>query len=180
MPTEVWRPVIGYEGLYEVSNLGKVRSFDRMCPGPAGTSERHNGRLLKSSKRIRGGCLEVQLMREGIRKHRTVHSLVAEAFLGPRPVGDDVMHTDGNRQNNCLENLRYGTRKENLNQTYDYGGKQGPGKLTKADALDIMRRLRKGEHPIDLAKEYGVNSAAVYHIRNGTTFKWLREEESYA
>jgi hypothetical protein len=86
------------------------------------------------------------------------------------------MHLDGDRQNNALENLRYGTRKENLNQTYEYGGRQANGKLTKEDALDIKRRLKNGEHPLDLAKEFGVHSAAIYHIRNGTTFKWLTEE----
>jgi len=176
MPEEVWRPVPGYEGLYEVSNHGRVRSLDRISRGPGGTTERHMGRLLALSKRIRGGYLEVNLMNDTRRKHRTVHSLVAEAFIGPRPAGMDVMHLDGNRENNRLENIRYGTRKANLNQTYEYGGRQGPGKLTKENALDIINRLERGEHPIDLAKEYGVNNAAVYHIKNGTTFKWLREE----
>ena len=123
-----------------------------------------------------GRYLAVSIHDGAAKKTRTVHSLVAEAFLGSRPPRMDVMHLDGNRQNNVVANLRYGTRKENLNQTYEYGGKQASGKLSKEDALDIKRRLRRGERPIDLAKEYGVNSAAVYHIRNGTTFKWLQGE----
>lgn len=176
MPPEIWRSVPGYEGLYEVSNCGRVRSPDRVCKGPAGTVEMHPGRLLAVSKRLRGGYLEVSLMAGGQRKHRTVHSLVAEAFIGERPQGADVMHLDGDRENNHLENLRYGTRQQNLNQTYEYGGRQGPGKLTKTDALTILQRLRDGERPVALAKEYGVDSAAIYHLRNGTTFKWLREE----
>ena len=175
---ETWKPVPGYEGLYEVSDQGRVRSLDRHCPGRDGRSELHRGRLLTPWAQKRGRYLTVSIRGGGANRKRTVHSLVAEAFFGPRPPGMDVMHLDGNRQNNAAANLRYGTRKENLNQTYEYGGKQANGKLSKEDALDIKRRLRRGDSPTDLAKEYGVNSAAVYHIRNGTTFKWLQEEVS--
>lgn len=129
MPDEIWRPVVGFEGLYEVSSLGNVRSIDRQCLGRDGRSE-----------------------------------------------GFDVMHLDGDRTNNRVENLRYGARAENLHQTYDYGGTSGRGKLTKTEAIEVIRRLEQGEHPIPLAKEFGLNSAAMYHIKNGTTFAWLREE----
>lgn len=173
---EVWKPLPGYEGSYEVSDQGRVRSMDRFCLGRDGRNELHKGKVLKPWAQKRGRYLAVSIRDGATSKKRTVHSLVAEAFLGPRPAGMDVMHLDGNRANNTLENLKYGTRKENLNQTYEYGGRQASGKLTKEDALDIKRRLRAGEHPIDLAKEFGVNHAAVYHIRNGTTFAWLREE----
>jgi hypothetical protein len=86
------------------------------------------------------------------------------------------MHLDGNRTNNSADNLRYGTRAENLHQTYEYGGKACRGKLSKQEAVEVIRRLENGEHPIDLAKEFGVNNANMYHIKNGTTFAWLREE----
>jgi len=109
-----------------------------------------------------------------------VHSLVAEAFLGPRPAGYDIMHLNGDRKDNRAANLRYGTRKENLNQTYEYGGTQAAGKLTKQDALDVKRRIAAGESDRSIAERYGVHSAAINHIRNNKTFKWLKEETTNA
>lgn len=173
--SEVWKPVTGYEGLYEVSDLGRVRSLDRVVTGKDGRDERHNGKILRSQK-LYNGYLEVHVSKNGKRKHRTIHSLVAEAFLGPRPRGRDVMHVDGDRANNALENLRYGTRSENLRSTYAYGGKQANGKLSLEDVTDIRKRLTANEPVLSIAERYGVNSAAVYHIKNGTAFSWHREE----
>jgi hypothetical protein len=172
---EIWKPVPGYEGLYEASDQGRVRSLDRYCLGKDGRSEFHGGKILKPWGQKRGNYLAVTLRIGDSGKKRTVHRIIAETFLGSAP-GMDVMHLDGNRQNNTLENLKYGSRKENLNQTYQYGGKQARGKLSIEDVHGIRKRLRAGENPVDIAKEYMVNSAAIYHIRNGTTFKWLPEE----
>ena len=176
--SEIWKPVTGFEGLYEVSNLGNVRSLDRYCLGRDGRSELHRGRVLAKQLTWNGYCDVILSNRSaGIkRKHRPVHALVAEAFLGPRRAGCDVMHLDGDRTNNHAENLRYGPRAENLHQTYDYGGTAGPGKLKKHEALEVIQRLERGEHPCDLAREFGVNNAAIYHIKNGTAFTWLRKE----
>lgn len=178
MPNEIWKPVVGFEGLYEVSNLGNVRSLDRYCKGRDGRSELHRGCVL-TKQTTWNGYHDVSLSNRsaGIkRKHRPVHALVAEAFLGPRPEKHDILHLDGDRTNNRADNLRYGTRAENLHQTYEYGGSAGRGKLNKQEAIEIIRRLDRGEHPIALAKEFGVNNADMYHIRSGKTFAWLREE----
>jgi hypothetical protein len=101
---------------------------------------------------------------------------VAEAFLGPRPPKHDVLHIDGNRHNNCISNLRYGTRAENLHSTYAYGGKQGRGKLSLEDVRVIRLLLKQGRPVLDIAAEYEVDSAAIYHIRNGTSFAWFEKE----
>lgn len=172
---EEWRPIPGYEESYEVSNLGRIRSLDRYCLGKDGRSEFHAGKILTCGPGKYGYA--VVGLRDGEKKHtRTVHSIVAEVFLGPRPPRRDVMHLNGNRLDNRACNLRYGTRAENLHQTYEYGGRAANGKLTKEQAIEVRRRMDRGESPIDLAKEFGVNSAAMYHIRNRTTFKWLPEE----
>ena len=173
---EIWKPVPSYEGKYEVSDQGRVRSLDRQCVGKDNRSEFHPGKILNPSKVIRGGYLDVSLRDGEKRTHRTVHSLVAEVFIGERPHGYDVMHLNGDRTDNRVENLRYGTRKENLNQTYEYGGKQANGKLSIEDVQEIRRRIKTGERVATIADAYGVNSAAIYHIKNGTTFKWLPEE----
>jgi len=168
-----WKPVPGFEDFYEVSNTGDVRSLDRKCLGVDGRSEFHLGKVLHPWASKRGGYLCVTLSGK---QRRTVHSIVAEAFLGPRPEKSDVLHLDGNRVNNCASNLRYGTRKENLNQTYEYGGKQARGELSASDVQQIRFLLRSGVSPRVIAEQYEVNNAAIYHIRNGTTFKWLPGE----
>lgn len=172
---EEWRPVPGYEGLYEVSDLGRVRSLDRHCLGRGGRSEFHAGKILRCGPGKRGYA--VVGLRDGEKTHtRAVHTIVAAVFLGPRPAKHDIMHLNGDRLDNRVANLRYGTRAENLHQTYEYGGTAGPGKLTREQALDAMQRMDCGESPLTLALEYGVDSAAMYHIHNRTSFKWLREE----
>lgn len=105
---EKWLPVPGYEGIYEVSDLGRVRSLDRLDS---------LGRLrpgLELRPRVdRGGYL---LIHAGGKPRRTlrVHRLVLLAFVGPPPEGaDEALHGDGDPSNNALPNLRWGTRAEN-------------------------------------------------------------------
>ena len=175
MPAEEWKPVLGFESLYEVSSEGRVRSLSRMCQGRDGRSELHHGTILRPQV-LKNGYLEVSVCVGSKRRHRTVHSLVAEAFLGPRPKGADIRHKDGDRTNNTASNLEYGTRSQNLRDCYEYGGRKGNGKLFREDVLDIKRRIAAGDNCREIAKDYGVNSAAIYHIRNGTTFAYITEE----
>lgn len=173
MPDEIWKPIAGYEGSYEVSNFGRVRSLDRMLLGRDGREELHHGRLLKLQT-LWNGYLQVDLALPGQkRKHRPVHQLVAEAFLGPRPKKHDVMHIDGNRTNNRAENLCYGTRAHNLHQTYEYGKMK---KLTREDVLRVFARIENGESNSEIAKSFGVSPSAIYRIRVGKNFAWLRKE----
>lgn len=108
---EEWRPVKGFEGLYQVSSLGRMQSIPR---------EDYLGRPVKGWVKTPGvsgnGYPTVVLWRQGKGFTRTVHSLVAEAFLGPRPEGFDVAHKDGTRTNNEVGNLRYLSRKDNLKE----------------------------------------------------------------
>ena len=166
---EEWRPVRGYEGFYSVSSYGRVQSLDRFCLGRDGRSELHHGKILKPW-RGKNGYLYVSIKR----RHATVHRLVADAFIGPAPDKHDVMHINGNREDNRIENLQYGTRSENLRSTYDYGGRQANGKLNLLDVDVIRTRLAAGENPQTIAEDFKVNSAAIYHIQNGTTFSWYK------
>jgi len=102
---EEWRKIPGFKG-YEVSNRGRVRSYHlrgarRDKCGP------HPHLLSPSTKGIGYEC--VQLRRNGKSHVRTIHSLVALVFLGPRPSGKQCCHNDGNPSNNCIENIRYDT-----------------------------------------------------------------------
>lgn len=110
---EQWRPVVGYEGYYEVSDLGRVRSIDRVVQSVDGRSMRYSGVVL-AGKASKSGRVQVALARPG---HRTwtplVHRLVLDAFVGPCPDGHECCHYDDNPQNNRLENLRWDTKVAN-------------------------------------------------------------------
>lgn len=101
--TEEWRPVVGYEGNYEVSDWGRIRSIRR---------RRVKGGLKKTRLNNRG-YLVTGLYWMGRERTRHVHALVMEAFVGPRPAGIEVRHLDGDPTNAALTNLAYGTSAEN-------------------------------------------------------------------
>ena len=111
---EQWKPVNGYEGIYEVSSQGRVRSLDRTVTYSDGRARLFKSKVLSATLNQRGGYPAVSLWKQGKHQVRTVHSLVAEAFIGPRPEGMDVCHNDGDPTNNHVENLRYGTRSDNI------------------------------------------------------------------
>lgn len=110
--TEEWRPVVGHEGFYEVSNLGRVRAVP--MPGWRGCVY-HNGsyRILATTLGGRAKNYKRVNLRAGKRRHAYVHHLVAEAFLGPRPDGMIVLHRNDETLNNRADRLRYGDREEN-------------------------------------------------------------------
>ena len=97
--------MVGWEGLYEVSSLGRVRTLPR---------HGKPGRILKLQQAKRGGYPAVSMSRNSIGRTFKVHVLVAAAFLGPKPDGLEVLHADDDKNNNVATNLRYGTRSENL------------------------------------------------------------------
>jgi hypothetical protein len=112
----VWKPIKGYEGSYEVSNHGDVRSVDRINAYGRHQKER----ILKQS--LTKGYAKVGLYREGVLKWHLVHRLVAEAFLGECPFGCEVNHIDEDRLNNCAENLEYTTHADNVR--YGHGNRR--------------------------------------------------------
>ena len=112
---EIWKPVIGYEGLYEVSNLGRVRSVDRLVKYSNGQIHLHKGRILSPGLVHKLGYLQVALCNNGKIKHKMVYRLVAEAFL-PNPDNlPQVNHKDENPFNNCVDNLEWCTIEYNIN-----------------------------------------------------------------
>lgn len=120
---EVWKPVVGREGLYEVSDRGQVRSLDRYLRAACGGSRLHRGRTLKSRAVNRSSkYLRVSLGGADKPVYRSVHVLVLEAFVGPRPTPNhDACHGDGDPLNNRLENLRWATKSENQRDRVRHG-----------------------------------------------------------
>jgi hypothetical protein len=107
---EVWKDVVGYEGLYQVSNLGRVKALERLVKNNGSPQHKHE-KILKYGKT--GRYLMVSLCKEGKVKAFTVHRLVAIAFI-PNPKNKpNVDHIDTNCLNNCADNLRWVTQSEN-------------------------------------------------------------------
>lgn len=117
--TESWRPVVGWEGIYEVSDRGRVKSLERQVQVKPGLFRKNSERILKQGHAR--GYLRVVLSRNGETSPRSVHHLVLESFVGARPEGKVVRHLDGDKENNSLQNLRYGTPAENSQDTIRHG-----------------------------------------------------------
>ena len=111
---EEWRAVPGWEGYYEVSGLGRVRSMERTVPSARWGTHRVRSRILRPRVNVRQGYLMVALYKDRVRRDIAIHVLVAAAWHGPRPDGMDVCHANDIKTDNRPENLRYGTRSENL------------------------------------------------------------------
>lgn len=125
---ERWLPVVGWEDLYLVSSRGRMRSLHKQARAKDG--------ILAATVSATGYHM-VGLCRGGARSGRTVHSLVAEAFIGPRPDGSEVCHGDGDRTNNHVENLRYGTRSENTQDTLAQGSHNHASKTHCAQGHEL-------------------------------------------
>lgn len=138
---EIWEDIIGYAGLYQISDLGNVKSLDRWIYGRGRKKKQLRHGIIMKPKTDRYGYLSIQLMKEDIRRHITVHRLVALSFI-PNPENKpQVNHIDGNKKNNKVYNLEWNTPKENVTHAYKIGkggdvsrGKHGMAKIV----LDLM------------------------------------------
>lgn len=117
---EIWKDVIGYEGVYQVSNTGKVKRIGKYTNQTGKTWE--SERVLKPAQKPRG-YLYVQLSKDGATKPKHVHRLVAEAFLENPQKKPTVNHKDGDKSNNAVENLEWATYTENnVHSLYELQG----------------------------------------------------------
>jgi hypothetical protein len=165
LESEEWRDVVGYEGLYSVSNLGRVLSHQRSPTAPQG------GLILKPWA---GDYMSVWLCRSGKGKAHAIHQLVAHAFLGPPRPGVEPNHIDGVASNNRLENLEYLTHGGNIQHAVRTGrlktpsGKgveNGNAKLTEADVREIWALAEKGKlSHREIAERFGVHPTRVWSI----------------
>lgn len=162
---EQWKPVLGYEDRYDVSNFGNVRTS---LNSPHKNARIHRGKLLHA-RWLKNGYLHVSLNLNGKKNARMVHSLVLEAFKGPRPVGKVGRHLDGNRKNNTPENLEWSTQKENIGDkirhgTDNKGERHHNSVLANDDVLRIRNMNVSGFSNVYIAKAFHVTPANVGHI----------------
>ena len=117
---EKWLPVVGYEGLYEVSWSGRVRSVDRVVVASNGVARQMKGRVLKCSPGNHGYAQAILCKGDGGRSY-LVHRLVLEAFEGPCPEGLEACHNDGDQTINVWDNLRWDTGSSNMVDKVNHG-----------------------------------------------------------
>ena len=167
--TETWRSIAGFDGDYEVSDHGRVRSVDRVVNGPKGQM-RIKGKVLRPSLSCRYG--RVGLQKNALRKQFFVHRLVAAAFIGPLPNEKQVNHIDGKKLNNLSSNLEYVTHLENMQHASRTGllkaicgANHCRAKLTDKDVLEIRATYADGGvTQRKLADKYGVDKANIFRI----------------
>lgn len=180
---EEWRPVAGYEGYYEVSNTGRVRSLERTAQWTLKGLPRYRPirtRLLKptiwNKKRIR-----FNLSLNGKRRMKFAHRLVCEAFLNNPNLLPEVNHLDGNPLNNRVDNLEWCNRRHNHNHAVINGllgfkvqpGEQhGRSRLTNEDVIQI-RTLSEIVTASELAKKFHVSDGCVRDVIQRRTWKHL-------
>lgn len=177
---ENWKSIPGYEGLYEASSSGRVRSLDRFCLIGKGMGWRR-GKIL-TAVRAANGYLVVGLSLAGKPRQFFVHRLVMLTFVGPCPSGLQVCHWDGDRTNNALGNLRYDTKEANAADkrrhcTNNEGDTNPRANLTSDVVLEIFKRCLAGEEQKRIAVEFGVSPITVNHIATGRTWRSVTKAE---
>ena len=158
---ENWKNVVDFEGLYEVSDFGNIRSAKT--------------KLLKKITVDTHGRPYLGLWKTNKQKIVRPHKLVLEALVGKAPKGMECCHNDGNQQNNKLDNLRWDTPKNNhvdklKHGTSNTGERCNWAKLTKAQVIAIRADTRTQK---EIAAEYGVQQSQISRIKNG--IRWIHD-----
>jgi hypothetical protein len=173
----IWKPVLDYEGYYEVSNFGEVRSLER--------KGRKKERILKPH--LNGDTvkyLAVTLHKNGKMETRKVHHLVLEAFVGPRPENMYALHGPKGHLDNSVANLYWGTQQRNCSEdklrdgTLPIGEKNGKAKLTEDEVREIYKLAWNGElTQREIVKMFNTTQANVSRIKHGRRWPHLMEDE---
>ncbi len=169
MTLELWLPIVGHEGAYEVSNLGRVRSLARrvrlVVRGGVETTRGVPPRILRPGP-TKHGHLTVAI---GKGNSRQVHDLVLRAFVGPPAPGQEALHGDGDPSHNALSNLRWGTRSEN---NFDITAHER--RILSHDQVRYLKQRKTHEYAYgeryQIALAWGVSPALVYKTIDGTLY----------
>jgi hypothetical protein len=159
---EIWKDIPEYRGFYQASNLGNTKNTK-------------TGKILMSYIINKYGHSRVKLYKNNIKKSYYVHRLILETFIGPCPPGMECRHLDGNPENNKLENLKWGTRLENINDRKLHGTDSktilSNAILIKHQIPEIRKLLNSGKFTQgEIGKIFGVSNSVISDINVGRTW----------
>lgn len=178
---EIWKKVVGFEELYEVSSMGRVRSLDRLTPHINDTTRVIHSKVLKQQRNPRGYLMvDLRPLNGGKRKNSTVHRLVAIAFIPNPEEKKCVNHIDGNKANNVLSNLEWATTMENNTHALTTGltpSKKGSlhfnAKLNESIVLEICEMLSNNIPAKIIASNFNIPLPTIYGIKSGDRWKHI-------
>lgn len=188
---EIIKPLNGFEGLYEISNLGYVVGVERYSKNGR-FNKRH---IIKKYVNPKNGYVYTSIYKNGVNYNKRLHRILAEHFIENKFNKPYINHKDGNRQNNNLDNLEWVTPKENSRHMYDVlgfmpskekmdrmrennrGEKHHKSKLTREQVLEIRSKFKEGKSEVSLANEYKVTKNAIRCIKIGKSWGFLNKEE---
>ena len=170
---EVWKDIAGYEGAYQISNLGRVKSLPRQ--GTRSTKEK-----IRAISLTHDGYERIRLIFKGKDETKRVHRLVAEAFIPNPEKKETVNHIDGNKLNNSVSNLEWTDRHEQMHHAYKNnlkkpmgGSSNGNAKLTQEQVEAIRKEYipySKEHGTVALGKKYGVNNSTIGNVVRGVHY----------
>lgn len=181
---ELWLPVSGYEGFYEVSSWGRVRCLTRQVPHINGSTRTIKGRVLKTSVQHAGHNkpytrLSVSLRKPGCkRKQAPIHRMVATAFVPNPDQLPVVRHLDGDCLNNHVDNLAWGTHQDNSDDAVEAGATpRGEchchARLTEEAARIIKSTPRSQSNAEHLGKQFGVHPNTIKSVWDEKSWVWV-------
>jgi len=169
MIIERWKNIRNYEGLYSVSNLGRIKRLKGF--------KRKNDRILKPVKRSKYGHECVYLSKNTNQKQYFIHRLVLETFISQCPPGMECRHLDGKPWNNELTNLCWGTKKENQEDSKKHGTRvdnrgsnQWKAILNDNKVKKILKLLELHESCSNIAKKFNISIRSIYYIKQNKTW----------
>lgn len=173
---EIWKDIRGYEGLYQVSNKGKVKSLARIV----GSCKRKES-ILSNNRLTKDGYVRIALGKDSVAKENRLHAIVAKHFIINEGNKETINHIDGNKLNNAVYNLEWSTREENMQHAYKLGLKKPKrgssnalSKLTDSD-VEYIRKSYVWQSQefgtVALARKYGVTNVVIGKVVRGETYK---------
>jgi len=154
---EVWKDIKGYEGLYQISNLGKVKSF-------------HHRKEIIRKTCLSKGYRMVNLHKDGIYRPITIHKLVATYFISNPDSKPQINHIDGLKENNIYTNLEWCTGSENIKHAYKIGLEKGRPKINREQAK-IIKGLKGTKSLSNIGKMFNVSKTTIWKIFNNK--RWI-------
>jgi hypothetical protein len=182
--TEVWRDIMGYEGIYQVSSFGRVRSIERFfIKNKRGGKEKmavYQSGCIRTSRYDKNGYLKISLWNNNSVKWFSMHRLVAIHFNDNPNNYPQVLHMDDNTKNARWDNLEWGTQSKNIQDSFDrgrnrHGSKNNKAKLTEADIPKIRELINNGLPSPAIGKMYGVVKSTILSIKHNKCWKHVKQ-----